>query len=97
MKKRILVHSFTLFLLLVLVGCGSGKTEPEQTMPTEPVMQATQQSQQTEPTLPPDPIDLLTDHQRNVLAMYNHLAVVTQEINENENGRIYPDNGQSYP
>lgn len=89
MKKRILVYSFTLFLLLVLVGCGSGKTEPEQTMPTEPVMQATQQSQQTEPTIPPDPIDLLTDHQRNVLAMYNHLAVVTQEINENENGRIY--------
>lgn len=89
MKKRILIRGLALFLSIALVGCGSGNTEPGQTLSTEPVAQTIQPTQQTEPTLAPDPIDLLTDHQRDVIAMYNHLAVVTHEINENDNGRIY--------
>ena len=86
MKKRILIGIVALLLTLPLVGCDNGNKEPGQTLPTDCVAQTTQQ---TEPALPQNPIDLLSDHQRNVLAMYNYLAVVTQEINQSDNGRIF--------
>lgn len=92
MKKTLFVRGLALVLAFSLAGCGSGNADNDQTLSTSPISQtaqATQPTQHTEPTVPPNPIDLLSKHQRNVLAMYNHLAVVTQEINENDNGRIY--------
>lgn len=92
MIKTILVRVLSLVLAFTLTACSSNYTAPNQATETLPVTQATQAAQptqQTEPTTPPDPIDLLTDHQRNVLAMHNHLAVVTQEINDSKDGRMF--------
>lgn len=92
MKKEILVRVLSLLLAFTLIGCSSNNTEPNQateTLPVTQAAQATQPTQQTEPTTPPDPIDLLSDHQRDVLAMHNHLAVVTQEINDSKDGRMF--------
>lgn len=92
MIKTILVRVLSLVLAFTLTACNSNNTAPNQateTLPVTQATQATQPTQQTEPTTPPDPIDLLTDHQRNVLAMHNHLAVVTQEINDSKDGRMF--------
>lgn len=92
MKKQYFAVCLSLLLALALIGCSSNNAAPNQSAETLPVAQATQVTQpteQTEPTTPPDPIDLLTDQQRNALAMYNHLAVVTQEINDSKDGRMF--------
>ena len=95
MRQSLLVRIMAFALALLLLGCGTENSPVEPiptsgptTQPTHPTAEPTAEPT-TEPTEPPDPYDLLTEKQKNAIAMYNYLAVVTQEINDNPNGRMF--------
>lgn len=95
MRKSLLVRIMAFVLAILLLGCSTDNSpaEPAPTsdptmLPSSPAAEPTAEPT-TKPTEPPDPYDLLTEKQKNAIAMYNYLAVVTQEINNNANGRMF--------
>lgn len=99
--KRIVAMLITVPMTMSLIGCGPGATPTSKLDPVPTVNQET--SAPTESTSTPtteettelqqqtseEPSVVLNEAQKNSIAMLNYLAVLSQEINDSKNSRMF--------